>query len=108
MNEQNGEAILGTRNLNSTRGLTLRVTMWVPTETGHGDFQCRYQIVGAGDQKIRGSVGIDGIQATLLATRKIGSDLEMLEGQLATKFFIGSGNLLPDHGFPKFESSEKR
>lgn len=99
--------VLGTRELNSDIGLALRVTMWVPVETGHGDFQCRYQIVGAGDGKVRGSVGIDGIQAVLLALRKVGSDINFLEEELSTKFFIGSGRVLPDHGFLSFEAIGK-
>lgn len=106
MPEQFEELVLGTRNLNSTCGLALRVTMWVPTETAHGDFQCRYRIVGAGDQKVRSSTGVDAIQAALLAMKKIGSDLAGLEDRLSTKFFIGSGSLRPDHGFPNFECME--
>jgi hypothetical protein len=98
--------VLGVRELNSTIGLTLRVTMWSPVETGHGDFQCRYQIAGAGDERVRGSIGIDGIQAVLLALRKVGSDIDFLEQQLSTKFFIGSGEVLPDHGFLNFEAME--
>lgn len=108
MNDLDAEAVLGTRDLNSYLGLTLRVMVWIPAETERGDFECRYRITGAGDEKVRRSVGIDGIQAVLLALRKIGSELGVLEEKLATKFFIGTGKTLPSHGFPEIEEMKEK
>lgn len=105
MDDLNTKAVFGTRDLNSYLGLKLRVTVWIPVETGRGDFECRYRITGAGDEKVRRSVGIDGIQATLLALATIGSEIGVLENTLSTKFFIGSGETLPSHGFPEIEGT---
>lgn len=101
------KAVFGMRNLNSYLGLKLRVTVWIPEQTEHGDFECKYRITGAGDEKVRRSVGIDEIQAAMLALRKIGSDIAILEETLSTKFFIGSGETSPSHGFPEIESSQE-
>lgn len=101
------EALLGERELNSYSGPTLAVTVWVPTVTPHGDFECRYRITGAGDERAGRSVGIDGIQAVLLALKKIGSDIGFLEDTLSTEFFIGSGERLPSHGFPEIEGTRQ-
>jgi len=105
MTDLNAKPLFGTRDLNSFSGLKLRVTVWAPVETECGDFECSYRITGAGDEKVRRSVGIDAIQATLLALRKIGSDIGVLEETLSTRFFIGSGATLPSHGFPTIEGA---
>ena|ERR1044072_5141516 len=99
--------VLGIRELHSTADLNPVVVVWMPTETGHGDFECRYEISGI-DKEIGGrSIGIDGIQAVLLALKKIGSDLRGLEEHLNIKVFIGSGGPSASHGFPEIENAQQ-
>ena len=69
--------------------------------TTAGDFECEYTIVGYDGEKKGRSIGVDGIQAIWLAMKKIGSELDVIENKLSTKFFIGVDGSNPDHGFPK-------
>lgn len=92
--------VIGVRKLNSSTGLKVVVTVWCPFKTSHGDFECRYQIYGAGDEVVRRSVGIDGIQAVTLALKKIGSELSVIQNLHSTQFFTGSGEIVREHGFP--------
>ena len=63
------------------------------------DYQCPYQIVGFGDERIRRAFGVDAIQALQLAMKMIGADLytsaEARNGQLSWLDQIG------ELGFPR-------
>jgi hypothetical protein len=57
-----------------SRPIEVRVAR--PFQTpGHNDYTCRYQIVGFKSSRICYSVGIDSMQALMLALQAIGSDL---------------------------------
>jgi hypothetical protein len=69
-----------------------------PLQDGR-DFYCPYQIKGAGDEKVRGSYGIDAIQALHLAIRNLGVEVEVLNKELGGKLRWESGDVA-DFGFP--------
>jgi hypothetical protein len=56
-------------------GGELPVRFFVPSKASGGEFQCRY-VIGWPDQAVGGyACGEDGIQALMLAMRKVHSDL---------------------------------
>jgi hypothetical protein len=44
-------------------------------DTLHGDWMCTYQVLGLGDDCVRHAVGVDGLQALLLAAHVLPADL---------------------------------
>ena len=76
------------------REVTVGIKRPVPD---NGPYKCEYQIVGIGSGKVRYAVGVDSMQALVLALKIIGADLysseAAKEGRLS---WFGSPNL----GFP--------
>jgi hypothetical protein len=58
--------------------LKVEVLLFRPESSG-AYYQCRYQIVGIGDEKIRLAFGIDAFQALQLALRILPSHLALLK-----------------------------
>ena len=53
----------------------VRVRIGCPRETPSGDFITPYQIVGAGDEKVRSAAGLDSVQSLQLVFTMIGTDV---------------------------------
>ena len=101
--------MLGERELNPYSGPTLAVTVWVPTVTPHGDFECRYRITGAGDDEswTFGRNRWDPGSVASAEEDRFGTYNFVQEDTLSTKFFIGSGERLPSDGFPEIEGTRQ-
>jgi hypothetical protein len=56
-------------------GEEVRVRIGCPQKTTNGDFITPYQIVGAGDEKVRFAAGLDAVQSLQLVFRMIGADV---------------------------------
>lgn len=78
--ELNGKRGTGTviaeRVLQSSKLTTqVRVRIGSPQKTTSGDFITPYQILGAGDEKVRFAAGLDSIQSLQLVLQMIGADI---------------------------------
>ena len=58
--------------------LKVEVLLFKPGPWG-SDYQCRYQIVGIGDEQIRSAYGVDTVHALQLALRILPSHLALLK-----------------------------
>jgi hypothetical protein len=68
--------VIAERVLLSTKlGKEVRVKIGCPQETTSGDFITPYQIVGAGDGKVRFAAGLDAVQSLQLVFPMIGADV---------------------------------
>jgi hypothetical protein len=83
---------LHTEDGNST--VTIKIGKPVDVETGMS--YCAFQILGIGNERIRSAIGVDSVQALILALTKIGTDLYMSpESRAGRLSWMGdpSGNL---------------
>jgi hypothetical protein len=71
------------------------VSFFVPYRIEQDDWQCDYEIVGGSIQRKFYAVGIDSVQALMLALASTRTDLEYLEKKHSARFhFLGE----PGHG----------
>lgn len=50
-----------------------------------GDVYCPFQILGFGSKEVRYAVGVDGVQAIVLALRMIRAHLEVLQSECSAR-----------------------
>jgi|SRR5690242_16778541 len=100
MDIQSIEPVIAARELKKYDGKKVEILIGKPRPMADGqDYFCPYKIDGVGNGRVSYAMGIDGIQALLLALQKIGADLytskEMQQGELE---WMGGGER--DLGFP--------
>ena len=101
--------VIATRRLLlvGSEGKELTVKMGKPRLSDHGDYCCPVQIVGAGDDDIRGIFGIDAFQSIQLAMEFIGKTLENWTAEHNGAKIRWELNEERGAGFPSGQSSRK-
>lgn len=90
------DVVIAERVLDDKNGQErVTVRLGAPKRTQHGDFLTPYQIVGAGDGKIRAAAGLDAIQSLQLVFSMIAADLAALPNANSLKWADSE-----DFGFP--------
>jgi hypothetical protein len=88
--------VIAERVLQATKlGMEVRVRIGCPRKTTTGEFITTYQIVGAGDEKVRFAAGLDAVQSLQLVFSMIGADVH--HGLKDYHFQWADGD---DSGFP--------
>lgn len=68
--------VIATRRLSLADGSPVTIELGMPYADGDNpDYLCPYRITGWGSGRVRGSFGVDPIQALTLAMQAIGTDL---------------------------------
>jgi hypothetical protein len=69
--------IIARRELSLSGGGPVMIEIGIPfeVESEHTEFWCPYRITGIGSGRVRAAIGLDAVQALMLALQVIGSDL---------------------------------
>lgn len=83
-------------------GSVLAVRLYMPTATPHGDFECRWEILWPQCAQHAHAVGLDGVQALLLAWVAVRAELTASPAYQDGKLtYLGSTDLdFPSPGSP--------
>lgn len=81
----------------------INISIYTPVVNDDGSYSCSFQISGFKSDKIRKSVGVDGVQAVILSLKKIGSEFyssdEYKDKKITWECELFEGDL----GFPNLE-----
>jgi hypothetical protein len=94
--------LIATRWLDLDGERAIRVTLDAPRREPSGDYSCRVQIVGLGDDGILDVWGVDGFQALELAFLTIGTLLEASEEGRAGRITWDRTDRPANLGFPSY------
>jgi hypothetical protein len=98
--------IIARRELSLSGGGHVLIEIGIPFEVKfeHPEYWCPYRITGIGSGRVRRTVGIDAVQALMLALQIIGSDLYACEEYKTGRLRWVTNDWSRSLGLPVFES----
>ncbi|HEY5721274.1 MAG TPA: hypothetical protein VIT45_03040 [Allosphingosinicella sp.] len=97
--------IIARRELSLSGGDPVLIEIGIPFEVKleHSEYRCPYRITGIGSGRVRASIGIDALQALMLALQVIGSDLYSSEEYRTGRLSWFADDWSRSLGLPVFE-----